>query len=124
MGDVQRGGSRGGQDVRSIGGRGKQRSRAKAFPKFGPEFGDLVLKAVKTVEVTLEEGGLFLVELSDGGHQGVLKLVVGPDQVVLTVPDRLEDSRHVVMIRCAGERRSLEGPVRGDDGKRMPQRRR
>ncbi len=124
MGDVQRGGSRGGQDVRTIGGRGEQRSWAKTLPKFGPEFGDLVLKAVEAIEVTLEQGGLFLVELSDGGNQGVLKLVVGPDQVVLAVPDRLEGARHVVMIRSIGERRGHERPVRGDNGKRMPQRRR
>lgn len=83
-----------------------------------------MLKAVEAGEVTLEQGGLFLVELSDGGNQGVLKLVVGPDQVVLAVPDRLEGSRHVVAIGSIGEQRGHERPVRGDNGKRMPQRRR
>ncbi len=70
-----------------------------------------MLKAVESVEMLLEQGILFLVELSDGGHQSMLKLVVGPDQVVLAVSDGLECSRHVVAFRLIGECRGRQRPV-------------
>lgn len=78
-----------------------------------------MLKAVESIQVAIEQGGLFLIELPDGGDQGMLKLVVGPDQDILTVPDRLQGSRHVLVSqlsgRCRGRgqivRRSVAGRI-------------
>jgi hypothetical protein len=84
-----------------------------------------MLKAVQSVEMALEQGGLFLVELPDGGHQGVLELVVGPDQDVLAVPDRLEGPRQIVVFRILGECRGHDQSERRDGAGRIsPGRRR